>query len=113
VIMTCLYHFHPELYRLVEAHGHGFYDKLRRWAKGHREEATLHPRLGELEDAWTIRLDDDGGSTQEPNLGESAFADPVEGNVFRIQRLVQSTGSVSKTEIQNFLLNVENDAKEA
>ena len=105
VIMTCLYQFHPELYRLVEAHEHKFYNKMQRYAKGHRATASVHPRLQELEDAWTIESDPNAVSN-EPVMGELAFADPVEGNVFRIQRLVADTGGVSRTEINTFLLNV-------
>lgn len=116
MIISTLYHFHPELYRVLEAYP-SFYERIRRWSEA---DDTLPPHtvLQRLEgteiDLRKVMSDRKGSAppasaggtaspTPEPML-ENAFADPAEGNVFRIQKLIRELGPVPVSTVERYLV---------
>jgi KAP family P-loop domain len=101
VIFSCLYQFHPEVYRILETHPL-FYLEIRGWAKldGTITKHAVFSTLGQSEVAGKS---DPSTPTAEP-LRVNAFADPAEGNVFRVQGLIASFRPVTRTEIEFYLV---------
>jgi hypothetical protein len=104
VIFSCLYQYHPDLYRLVEADSK-FYLRLLGWAKADRALPD-HPSFQGLGRISNPQWTDKGESTvtAEPSWLD-AFADPSEGNVLRIQRLISDLGPVTTTEVDTYLVS--------
>jgi hypothetical protein len=96
-IFACLYFFHPELYRIVEGQP-AFYEEIRRWAQF--DKAADHPAFKALDlSERSLKTDAaDTTATPEPQW-ESAYSDPVEGNVFRIQKLISSFRPIGADEV--------------
>jgi hypothetical protein len=103
VIISCLYQFHPGLYRILEAHPQ-FYEQIRRWSL-QDGTAMKHPAFeGLRESEQAIKTAQAQTTpTAEAQL-ESAFADPAEGDVFRLQKLIRTLGPVTQSEISEFLV---------
>jgi hypothetical protein len=117
VLVACLYVFHPELYRIVEAYPE-YIVEVAKWARG---QASEHKLLEALERVQAPRKATAAPGTQpEPASPDEvslvpAFPDPIRGNVFRIQSLLeqirtagalageQRTGAVSGEEIKDYL----------
>jgi hypothetical protein len=115
VIFSCLYHFHPDLYRLVEAYPE-FYEQLSRWAEQDPTQIP-HPIFNSLTgiefdvlqppSGWTKSSTLTGSSQTTPTasiMWQAAFADPAEGNVLRIQKLIRDVGSVPVSEVEEYLV---------
>lgn len=102
-IFTCLYHFHPELYRVLEAHPE-FYEQIRRWARLD-QSLPSHSAFRALSQAEVALASDSGATTPtaEPQR-VSAYADPSEGNVFRIQKLIADFRPVTRDEALAYLV---------
>jgi hypothetical protein len=101
VIFSCLYQFHPEVYRILEAHPR-FYEEVRRWARldGTLPDYAVLKSLGRSEVAGKTNP---STPTAEPER-VSAFADPAEGNVLRVQSLIASFRPVTRTEVGEYLV---------
>ncbi len=100
-IFTCLYQFHPDLYRVIEAHPR-FYIEIRKWASQDKTAAP-HEVFERLK--VTLRaIDNPSSPTPTPSLVD-AFADPAEGNVFRLQRLIKDFRVATETEVLDFLVH--------
>jgi hypothetical protein len=97
-IFSCLYFFHPELYRVLEGHP-AFYEEIRRWAQFDKTMID-HPAFKALDRSQRSLKTDaaDTTATPEPQW-ESAYSDPVEGNVFRIQKLISSFRPIGADEV--------------
>lgn len=101
VIFACLYQFHPEIYRVLEAYPE-FYRQIRSWAL---LDATLmeHSVFKGLEKSQNMFQTDKSATTATPQPQRtSAFADPVEGNVLRIQGLIADFRDVTESEVQRY-----------
>src|SRR5262249_10002888 len=91
VLVACLYVFHPELYRVVEAYPE-YSVELGPWSRG---QASEHKPLGALERVHIPRTAKSEPAAQpEPASPDDvslvpAFPDPIRGNVFRIQSLLE------------------------
>jgi hypothetical protein len=101
VIFSCLYQFHPELYRILETHPL-FYGEIRGWA---RLDATIveHPVFKGLGRAEMAGKGDPSAPTADPQR-VNAYADPAEGNVFRVQGLIATFRPVTRTEVETYLV---------
>jgi len=93
LIFACLYHFHPEIYRLIEVHPQ-FYNELWKWCQ-QDGSARDHDAFEGLR-APLIPT--------SPTASDSAFADPNEGNILRIQGLVRKHDAITPTDVQTFLV---------
>jgi hypothetical protein len=99
IICSCMYHFHPEIYRRLEA-SPGFYNEVREWASGGR---SANPVFNYIEIAGL----GPSGTDAPPGSGGGAFVnfpEPATGNVFRIRELVYQVGAVTETEARKYLL---------
>lgn len=97
-ILACLYFFHPELYRVLEGHP-VFYQEIRRWAQ--LDKTVLeHSAFKTLDRSQRGLTTDASGTapTPEPQW-ESAYPDPAEGNVFRIQKLISDFRPLTAAEV--------------
>jgi hypothetical protein len=103
VVWAYLYRFHPDLYRHLQAYGQPFYDELRGWCRG-LAQSHVHPLIDRLEPFWHIEPGDETAPAPEPQLGDQAFPDPVEGGVMRAQRLIVNLDA-TKDEIDGFRLS--------
>ena len=109
VLMACLYHDHYELYRMIESEP-TFYNLMRQWATGivpvDPEKKAPHELLCRLRLAMGFKETD--VTEREPTPASkpySTFADPVRGNVFRLQSLVRELGEVKVSELRRYLLS--------
>jgi len=101
VIFACLYQFHPELYRILEVQPR-FYEEVRRWALGD-PAAMQHPVFEGI--TMSLRQVQ---NTAAPTPGlplESAYVDPAEGNVFRVQGVIAGFGEVQTSEVEKYLVS--------
>lgn len=94
VMIVCLYQFHPDLYRVLEAEPK-FYEEIRRWANGNKSTVEIldnlrlpRPPIGKP-----------SSTGEDPTLGDF-FSDPGEPTVFRSQDLIQSLGPVTVSELR-------------
>ena len=117
VFCACLYHDHHKLYRMIESDG-SFYDRIYRWATGLEpsdpETKQPHELLCSLRLPMGYRPSDEK-SEQEPtptSTSYESFPDPVRGNVFRLQSLVQEIGPLVTSELRNYLLSGTSRGKE-
>jgi predicted KAP-like P-loop ATPase len=102
-IFTCLYHFHPELYRVLEAHPR-FYLEIRLWAQFDKTVPD-HPAFKALSPSEREIKTDASTTTATPQpLSGNAYADPVEGNVFRIQKLIAESGPLTEDAVVESLV---------
>jgi hypothetical protein len=116
VLVACLYVFHPELYRVVEAYPE-YIVEIATWSRG---QASEHKLLGALERVRVPRTaKSEPGNQPEPATPGTtslvaAFPDPIRGNVFRIQSLLdqiastaalagEPSGAVTGEEIKGYL----------
>jgi len=88
-IMSCLYHFHPQIYRVLESRP-AFYNEMLLWAGGQASEQPAFEGLKVLGDK------EGQHSVRNP--------DPATGDVFRITRLVREAKDATETEVRNYLL---------
>jgi hypothetical protein len=101
VIFSCLYHFHPELYRIVEANRR-FYEFLSQWANG-TPNLPEYALLKGLETPQVIQTA--GGASPFPQTtARDAYVDPAAGNVFRLQSLMQKVNAVNVTTVEEYLV---------
>lgn len=101
VFMAGLYHDHPELYRRIE-NDPGFYYVIRDWARG-------GPAKHELLEQLKVRIEyaETDATEQDPTPARvrvETYPDPVRGNVFRLQSLIEELGEVTVNEIRSHLL---------
>ena len=89
VIMAYLYQFHHDIYRFLEG-SPKFYGTIHNWASG---ETIDHEAFKDLKPVLKERSD------------EPAFADPVVGNVLRIQKLIRDVGLLTEDEVRSSLLD--------
>jgi len=97
-VMACLYHFHYEIYRLIEGYP-SYYHKVREWAEGKNEDKRLEA-LTRIREPGQV---DPKPATKEPEM-ELSYADPMRGNVFRIQQLMCELGEVRIDLIEGCIL---------
>ncbi|MFT3787831.1 MAG: hypothetical protein QM770_16945 [Tepidisphaeraceae bacterium] len=102
LIVAALYHFHPSVYRVLEAHGASFYDTLYDWC-GRDNPDRIHPCLVGLDYPYRISAPSAPGLGMLPEL-KSLYVDYSRGNVFRIQRLLLEAGHFTDSDIQSMLL---------
>ncbi len=103
VLMACLYHDHFELYRRIESEP-DFYNRIRWWATGQRD--TGHDLLKPLR--LPVSFGETDATERRPTpapVGDPTFPDPVRGNVFRLQSLVETLGEVEVSELKKYLLS--------
>lgn len=103
LIMAVLYHFHPEVYRLVEAYNVDFYEVLLRWCRVGVSDAEEHSCFMGLEPAFTRGAVADSGANTLPVIN-SLYPDYSRGNVLRIQKLINHARLFTKAQIQALLL---------
>jgi hypothetical protein len=103
VLISYLYQFHQELYRILEWKP-AFFAKIRLWADGKPVDneafAGLRPALVADQAA---AASDVKAAVAAPTL-EDAYPDPVRGHVLRVQSLIRKLGPVTVTEIGDHLL---------
>lgn len=101
VAFSCLYHFHPELYRVVEANP-SFYEFLSRWSAA-EPNLPEHSVLKGLETPRIAQIT--SGSSPTPQVSfRDAYVDPAAGNVFRIQSLFRKVGALNVTTVEEYLV---------
>lgn len=103
IVMASLYHFHQDLYRIVSCNSN-FYNEIYYWSSGLPTELE-YERLSKLDFVKQPKKmeEPDTEAVPLPKLVE-AFPDPVKGNVFRIQNLVNEIKEVEPDEIELYLL---------
>lgn len=102
IIFACLYQFHPELYRILEMQPR-FYEEIRRWALG--DAATIkHPAFEGITMALRQAQRAANAPTPGPSL-DSAYVDPAEGNIFRVQGLIAGFREVQTSEVEMYLVS--------
>jgi hypothetical protein len=89
IIMSCLYHFHPQIYRLLESDP-SFYNEMLLWAEG---KSSVNPAF-------------EGIKVVSETAAEHMVRnpDPATGDFFRIARLVRDVTDTTETEVKNYLL---------
>jgi hypothetical protein len=104
VIFTCLYQFHPEIYRVLETYS-GFYREIRTWSLG-EPSALDHVVFKGLGRSQIAQQTDASATAATPAAPQrtDAFPDPAEGNVLRIQALIADFREVTKTEVEMYLV---------
>lgn len=103
LIMGILYHFHPEIYRHVEAHTAEFYEFLWRWCAKALNVEENHECLNGLDQAFSIAGAANVGANELPSMS-SRYPDYSRGNVFRVQKLIVQARPFTKKQIQALLL---------
>ena len=88
-IMSCLYHFHPQIYRLLEANP-AFYNEMLLWVQDPKPGHAVFEGIKIVSDTVSDR------SVRMP--------DPAIGDFFRIARLVRDAADVTETEVKHHLL---------
>lgn len=115
-VVACLYYFHPDIYRRLEADPR-FYAKILDWCrnpppptpKDGEPPADVHEAFRYLQP--TKRHSgpvDESTAVPKPELSDQ-FADPVSAGVFRVQSLVADFGVVEAKEIRPWLLTGKTD----
>lgn len=118
VIMALLYHFHPRIYRILEAHPEEFYPKLWNWCANNNPNTPIDPAAKDPKSPGVdpdhdclIGLDREGrpAGPSEAGMNElpnwiSNLPDYSRGDVARLQRLIYHARPYSKSSIQSFLL---------
>lgn len=108
LIVACLYHFHPEIFRHVDG-GEQFYNEvLLPWCEG--SAARPHPALAALAPVetpggaagWEAAADDKRAVPSDEALATN-FPDPALGNVLRIQPLIRRAAAVTEPELKRYL----------
>jgi predicted KAP-like P-loop ATPase len=104
LIMASLYHFHPEVYRVLEAHTDGFYESLWAWcARSGEDKVPDHTCVAGLERAYKISSPANATDIPLPEM-RSLHIDYSRGHVLRIQKLLYHARPFTKTQIQALLL---------
>lgn len=102
-IMAVLYHFHPEIYRYVEAYNEQFYHVLWHWCAKGLDDNETHTCFDGLEPAFSRSATADPGANTLPDV-VSLFPDYSRGHVVRIQKLIVHARIFTKAQIQSLLL---------
>jgi hypothetical protein len=104
VIFSCLYQFHPDVYRILEKQPR-FYQQIRQFSLPDGP-AVEHPVLRRLILSEKAILSAASATLATP-AGEpvDAFPDPAEGNVLRVQKLIRTFRPATTTEVVDFLVN--------
>lgn len=99
VLMTYLYRFHPEIYRMLDAYPK-FAEKLVLWCENPAQEG-LHPSLQGIQTPDMAGARNDAAETPEPT-GQllPQYPDPSDSHVFWAQKLVVALATITSTEIQ-------------
>jgi hypothetical protein len=102
LIMSCLYQFHPELYRRLESRPR-FYNEIVEWA---RSGLYFNKVFENIEIAGSGAGATGGGLPgDDPPAGPFVnVPDPAVGNVFRLRTLVIDHGPVTEDEVTHYLL---------
>lgn len=104
LILAALYHFHPKVYRILEAHPERFYPMLYAWCANETIDAAPdHPCLQNIEREGRPK----GPSSVGANTLQewiSSLPDPSRGDVLRVQRLIYHARPYQKASIQSLLL---------
>ena len=103
IAMAGLYHFHPELYRLVEKDPECI-EIIARWSKT-GEKGDHDSIFGSIKLPSHSKTTDslDHGATPQPGF-TSAHLDPLRGNTFWMQKLF-ATMEPTKTQIKAYILH--------
>lgn len=100
LLVACLYHFHQDVYRILEGHPRFYHDVLLPWAQG---EPKRHPVLEGLKRTETPEEDrSERYATISVGGLVPAYPDPAVGNYLRVQRLIHSLGAVTESEIMRY-----------
>lgn len=104
VIMASLYHFHPEIYRVMEAHPRTFYEQVWHWCgRSQPNEESDHSCMLHLERSFKLDGLVDRSTNTFPEL-KPLHADYSRGNVFRIQRLIYDAREYTPGQVGALLL---------
>jgi hypothetical protein len=103
LILASLYHFHPEIYRVLEAHDEAFYDRLWKWCAQSEKQPDDHASVIDLERAFTVQAPANAGMAKLPGMN-SMHGDYSRGNILRIQRLVYDARPFTRNQIRALLL---------
>lgn len=104
LIMASLYHFHPEVYRVLEAHTDGFYEELWQWCTRTSEDKDKdHGCIAGLDRAFKITAPAKASDNPLPEM-RPLYADYSRGNVLRIQQLLYHARLFTRAQISALLL---------
>lgn len=107
--MACLNHFHPEIYRHLQAYRLDYFQTLREWCLAPQaDDDRTHHSLRSLGPAFSVAEEDADDDTAPaptfPTPRQSLFPDPVEGGVLRVQRLIAELDTVTESDIDRHLV---------
>jgi len=105
LILASCYHFHPQIYRVLEAHLDAFYEGLWEWCgRDKPEEQKDHPCMLGLGRAYVVRAP--VGDRPAITLPEmySLHADYSRGDIFRVQKLLYEARPFTRKQILALLL---------
>jgi len=104
LVMASLYHFHPEVYRVLEAHTDGFYEELWNWCTRTSDDKDKdHGCLAGLERAFKVTKPANVSDNPLPEM-LTQYTDYSRGHVLRIQQLLYHARLFTKAQIQALLL---------
>lgn len=99
VLMTYLYRFHPEIYRMLDGYP-AFAEKLVLWCESPTREG-LHPVLQGIQTPEMAAASDPSSETPEPTgRWLPQYPDPSDSHVFWAQKLVVELGTITAEEIR-------------
>lgn len=116
VIMASLYHFHPRIYRILEAHAEDFYPKLWAWCANENPNPPKEPDKDqevnvEKDHDCLVGLDREGRPKSPAEQGMNTLPDWISnlpdysrGDVARVQRLIYHARPFAKPSVVSFLL---------
>lgn len=99
-VFSCLYQFHPDLYRRLESNPR-FYNEVREWAADGR---SRNPVFQDIEIAGVAPENTPAGGPPSSPGRFVTFPDPATGNVFRIRDLILEVQAVPEQEVKCYLL---------
>lgn len=95
LVLAALYHFHPDIFRVLEAEPR-FYKEIKRWASGETSNYSIltNLRLPRMPDGNSVPAN----PGMPPSLSEF-FVDPGDPTMFRLQDLVIELGNLTPSDI--------------
>lgn len=103
LIIASLYHFHPEVYRVLEAHTDAFYEQLWQWCARSEELKGEHGCFQGIDRAFTVMSPATPDVASLPEM-RSLHIDYSRGNVLRVQKLVYHARPFTRDQIRALLL---------
>jgi hypothetical protein len=105
LIMSSLYHFHPQIYRVLEAHPDEFYESLFKWCgRNAADDKEDHICMKGIDRAYrSVRPVGDPTANTLPEM-HSLYVDYSRGDVLRVQKLILEARVFTKAQIVSLLL---------